>query len=87
MRGYFECVLRVIYCSTYVGIVFRSLIFETSIFYPSTSKSRVITTSIILRQLITRYEDSVHDPQTLVRWIAFDSQLSQCVISLEGHTD
>jgi hypothetical protein len=26
VRGYLECVSKVIYCSTYVGIVFRSLI-------------------------------------------------------------
>ena len=33
-------VRRVIYHSTYVGIVFRSLIFETSLFLTSTSKIR-----------------------------------------------
>ncbi len=66
VRGYLECVLEVIYRSTYVGIVFRSLIFETSNFNPSTSKFIVITSSKMLRQLIFRYEDSVRDPQTLV---------------------
>ncbi len=65
VRGYLECVSKVIYRSTYVGIVFGSLIFETSKFNPSTSKSRVITTSTLLGQLIFRYEDSVCDPQTL----------------------
>jgi hypothetical protein len=29
VRGYLECVSKVIYRTTYVGIVFRSLIFET----------------------------------------------------------
>ncbi len=47
VRGYLECVSKVIYRSTYVGIVFRSLIFVTSNFNPSTSKSRVITTSTL----------------------------------------
>jgi hypothetical protein len=46
VRGYLECVLKVIYHTTYVGIVFRSLVFETSKFHPSTSKSRVITTDL-----------------------------------------
>ena len=46
VRGYLECVSKVIYRTTYVGIVFRSLIFETSKFHPSTSKSRVITTDL-----------------------------------------
>ena len=55
-----------IYRSTYVGIVFRSLIFEEAIFLTSTSKSRVNTTSTLLRQLILRYEDSVRDPPTLI---------------------
>jgi hypothetical protein len=58
--------LRVIYHSTYVGIVFRSLIFETSIFLTSTSKTRKNTTSTVLRQSILCYKDSVQDPQTLV---------------------
>ena len=51
LRGYFECILRVIYRSTYIGIVFRSLIFETSIFLTSTSKSRVITTTLSHKDL------------------------------------
>ena len=63
VKGYLECVSKVIYCSTYVGIVFRSLIFETSNFNPSTLKFIVITTSMMLRQLIFGYKDSVHDPQ------------------------
>jgi hypothetical protein len=65
VRGYLECVLKVIYRSTYVGIVVRSLIFETSKFHLSTSKFIVTTTSTILRQLIFCYEDSVRDTQTL----------------------
>ena len=65
VRGYLECVSKVIYRTTYLGIVFRSLIFELSNFNPSTSKSRVITTSTLFRQLIFCYEDSVRDPQTL----------------------
>ncbi len=65
VRGYFECDSKVIYCSTYVRIVFRSLIFETSNVNTSTSKFIVITTSTMLRQLIFRYEDSVRDSQTL----------------------
>jgi hypothetical protein len=39
VRGYLWCVSKVIYRTTYVGIVSRSLIFETSKFPPSTSKS------------------------------------------------
>ncbi len=62
--GVFLGCLRVIYRSTYVGIVLWSLIFETSLFLTSTSKIRESTTSTILRQLIFRYEDSVCDPQT-----------------------
>ncbi len=54
VRGYLECVLKVIYRSTYVGIVFRFLNFETSNLCPSTSKFIVITTSMMLRQLIFR---------------------------------
>ncbi len=48
VRGYFEDVLRVIYRSTYVGIVFRSLNFRTSIFLMSTSKTieTTISTSV-----------------------------------------
>jgi hypothetical protein len=65
VRVYLECVLKVIYRSTYVGIVFRSLIFETSNFNPGTSKFIVITTSMMLRQLIFHYENSVRNPQTI----------------------
>jgi hypothetical protein len=65
VRGYLECVSKVIYRSTYVGIVFRFLIFETSKFNPSTSRFILITTSTMLCQLIFCYEDSVRDPQTL----------------------
>jgi hypothetical protein len=48
VRGYLEDVLRAIYRSTYVGIVFRSLIFGTSIFLMSTSKTieTTISTSV-----------------------------------------
>jgi hypothetical protein len=63
---FFEGVLRVIYHSLYVGLSDVGHSFEEAIFLTSTSKSRVITTSTILRQLIFRYEDSVCDPQTLV---------------------
>jgi hypothetical protein len=56
VRGYLECVSKVIYRSTYIGIVFRSLTFETSKFHPSTSKFIVITTSTMLRQLIFHHE-------------------------------
>ncbi len=63
---FFEGVLRVIYHSLYVGLCDVGPNFEEAIFLTSTSKSRVITTSTILRQLILRYEDSVRDPQTLV---------------------
>ena len=51
VRGYLERVSKVIYRSTYVGIVFRSLIFETSKFHPSTSKFIVITTSTYLNDV------------------------------------
>jgi hypothetical protein len=63
---FFEGVLRVIYHSLYVELSVIGHNFEEAIFLMSTSKSRVITTSTILRQLILCYEDSVHDPQTLV---------------------
>jgi hypothetical protein len=63
---FFEGVLRVIYRSLYVGLSDVGHNFEEAIFLMSTSKSRVITTSTILRQLILNYGDSVHDPQTLV---------------------
>ncbi len=63
---FFEGVLRVIYCSLYVGLsdVVHNL--KEAILLASTSKSRVITTSTILRQLILRCEDSVREPQILV---------------------
>jgi hypothetical protein len=63
---FFEGVLRVIYHSLYVGLSDVVLNFKEAIFLTSTSKSRVITTSTILRQLILHYEDSVCNPQTLV---------------------
>ena len=63
---FFEGVLRVNYHSLYVGLSGVGHNFEEAIFLTSTSKSRVITTSTILRQLILRYEDSVRDPQNLV---------------------
>ena len=63
---FFEGVLRVIYCSLYVGLSDVGHNFEEAIFLMSTSKSRVITTSTILCQLILRDEDSVCDSQTLV---------------------
>ena len=65
LRVFSGGVYRVIYHSTYIGIVFRSLIFETSIFLTNTFKIRESTTSTILRQPIFHYEDSVCDPQTL----------------------
>ncbi len=63
---FFEGVLRVIYCILYIGLSDVGHNFEEAIFLMSTSKSRVITTSTILRQLILCYKDSVRDPQTLV---------------------
>ncbi len=63
---FFEGVLRVIYRSLYVGLSDIGHNFEEAIFLMSTSKSRVITTSTILRQLILCYEDSDCNPQTLV---------------------
>ncbi len=63
---FFEGVMRVIYHSLYVGLSDVRHNFEEAIFLMSTSKSRVITTSTILRQLIICYEDSVRYPQTLV---------------------
>jgi hypothetical protein len=63
---FFEGVLRVIYRSLYVGLSDVVHNFEEAIFLTSTSKSRVITTSTILHQLILCYEDSVRNPQTLV---------------------
>ncbi len=67
MLGVFsEGVSGVIYHSLYVGLSDVGHNFEEAIFLMSTSKSRVITTSTVLRQLILCYEDSVRDPQTLV---------------------
>ncbi len=63
---FFEGVSRVIYRSLYVGLSGVGHNFDEAIFLTSTSKSRVITTSILLRQLKLHYEDSVRDPQTLV---------------------
>jgi hypothetical protein len=87
--GDFWGCLRVIYCSTYVGIVFRSLIFGTSIFLMSTSKTKTIETTITMSvmYLIFNHEYSVRDPQTLVPLESWRSQLSSCVISLGGHSD
>ena len=85
--GVFWGCLRVIYCSTYVGSVFRSLIFGTAIFLMSTSKTIETTITTSMRYLIFHPEDSVRDPQTLVPLESWESQLSLCVISLGGHTD
>ncbi len=75
MLGVFcEGVSRVIYCSLYVGLSDVRHDFEEAIFLMSTSKSRVITTSTMLRQLILCYEASVRDPQTLVSGV--NSKLS-----------
>ena len=63
---FFEGVLRVIDCSLYVELSVVGHNFEEAIFLMSTSKSRVITTSTILCQLILHYEDSARDPQTMV---------------------
>jgi hypothetical protein len=62
----FESVSRVIYCSLYVGLSGIRHNFEEAIFLTSTSKSRIITTSTMLCQLIHCYEDSVLDLQNLV---------------------
>jgi hypothetical protein len=63
---FFEGVSRVIYRSLYVGLSGIGHNFEEAIFLMSTSKSRVITTSTLLRQLILCYEDSFHNPQNLI---------------------
>jgi hypothetical protein len=63
---FFEGVSRVIYRSLYIELSVVGHNFEEAIFLTSTTKSRVITTSTILRQLILRYEDFVRDPQILV---------------------
>ncbi len=80
LRVFFEGVSMVIYCSLYVGLSDVGHNFEEAIFLTSTSKSRAITTSTILHQLILRYEDSVRDTQILVSLESWRSQLSQCVI-------
>jgi len=85
--GIFWGCLRLIYHSTYVGIVFRSLIFGTSIFLMSTSKTIETTFTTSVRYLIFHHENSVHNPQTLVPLESWRSQLSPCVISLGSHTD
>ena len=65
VRGYLECVLKVMYRSIYVGLSDIGQNLEGSIFLMRTSKSSVITTSMMLHQLIFCYEDSARDPQTL----------------------
>ncbi len=65
VRGYLECVSKVIYRSTYVGLSDVGQNLGGSIFLMRTSKSSVITTPTLLRQLIFCHEDSVCDPQTL----------------------
>jgi hypothetical protein len=62
----FEGGSRMIDCSLYVGLSGIRQNFKEAIFLPSTSKSRVITTSTILRQLKFHHEDSICDPQPLV---------------------
>jgi hypothetical protein len=62
--GCFLGVLRVI--STYVGILFRSLIFGTSIFLMSTSETIKTKIHTSVQYLIFHHEDSVRDPRTLV---------------------
>ncbi len=73
---FFEGVLMVIYRSLYVGLSVVGHNFQEAIFLTSTSKSRVITTSTILRQPILHYEDTVRNPQTLVSLESWRSQLS-----------
>ncbi len=70
---FFEGVSRVIYRSLYVGLSDSKHNFEEAIFFMSTSKSRVITTSTILCQLILCYEDYVRNPQTLV-WYCWKAE-------------
>jgi hypothetical protein len=48
------------------GIFFRSLIFGTSIFLMSTSKTIETTITTSVRYPIFHHKDSVCDPQTLV---------------------
>ena len=55
-----------IYRSTYVRIVSRSLIFGTSIFLMSTSETIETKIHRSVRYLIFHHKDSVRDPQTLV---------------------
>jgi hypothetical protein len=64
--GVFWGCLRVIYCSTYVGISERSLNSETSIFLMSTSKTTETKITTSVQYLLFHQEDSVRDPQTLV---------------------
>ena len=85
--GVFWACLRVIYRVTYVGIVFRSLIFGTSIFFISTYKTKETTITMSVQYLIFHHEDSVRIPQTLVPSESWRSQLSPCVISLVCHID
>ncbi len=80
VRGYLECVLRVIYHSTYVGLNNKRKNLGGSSFLMSNSKIIVITTSTMLRQLVFHYEESVRNPQTLVPLECWDSQHSLCAI-------
>jgi hypothetical protein len=50
----------------FLGIIFRSVIFGTSIFLMSTSKTIETTITTSVRYPIFNLEDSVRDPQTLV---------------------
>ena len=62
--------------STYIGIVFRSLIFGTSIFLMSTSTTIETAITASVRYLIFHHEDSVRNPQTLLPLESWRSQLS-----------
>ena len=64
--GVFWGCLKVINPSTYIGIVFRSLIFGTSIFLMSTYETIQTKIHTSVRYLIFHHEDSFRDLQTLV---------------------
>jgi hypothetical protein len=67
---FFEGVSRVIYHSLYVGLSGVGHNFEEAIFLTSNSKSRVITTSTCLRQLIFVMKPLSATPRPWYHWKA-----------------
>ncbi len=67
----------------YVGILMNFLISKRGWVFKANWNSIKITISTILHRRILRWEDSVHNPQTLIPLKSWDSQLSEWVITFE----